>query len=85
VDGEAITKGVGLLTFGLFFLWRGVDQWKLRHQDGVSAMEAAISKPRTVAPAAYTKWDRALAYVRPILMLIFGPIMIGLGAMFLFT
>jgi hypothetical protein len=83
VDGEVILKGIGLLGFGLLFVWLGLSGWKHRREERISLIEAAILKAGNAEPLARDRWDRAMAYIQPILMLIFGPAMVFLGLVML--
>ncbi|WP_374408616.1 hypothetical protein [Pelagerythrobacter sp.] len=74
-----IIKGIGLIGFGLLFVWLGASGWKHRHQERISLIEAAILKLGRAEPLPVNQWDRATAYLQPLLMLIFGPAMICLG------
>jgi len=44
VEGEIILKGVGLLGFGLLFVWLGQNGWRHRREQRISLIEAAILK-----------------------------------------
>tara|TARA_B100001057_G_C22296396_1_gene736482 strand:+ start:91 stop:360 length:270 start_codon:yes stop_codon:yes gene_type:complete len=77
VEGEIILKGLGLLGFGLLFVWLGVSGWRHRREEHVSLIEAAILKAGgDEEPLPHNRWDRAMAYVQPVLFLTFGPLMI---------
>jgi hypothetical protein len=77
MEGEVITKAAGLLTFGTLFIWLGYDGWKHRRAERVGMIEAAVLKTGGEAdPLPHDRWDRALAYIKPVLMLILGPAMI---------
>ena len=77
MEGEVILKGIGLLLFGLLFIWLGLDGWKHRRMERISLIEAAILKAgKDEDPLPFNRWDRMMAYVQPVLMLIFGPLMI---------
>ena len=77
--------GFGLLAFGTLFVWLGAHGWKHRHEDNISLIEALILKTAGEKPLAFGKWDTMMATVQPILLLIFGPLMIVGGLMILVT
>lgn len=80
MEGEIILKGLGLLASGLLFVWLGVSGWRHRREERISLIEAAILKAvGEDGPPPLSRWDRVIAYVQPVLMLIFGPLMILLG------
>ncbi|WP_370032519.1 hypothetical protein [Qipengyuania mesophila] len=77
MDWEVILKGLGLVIFGLLFVLVGLDGWRHRRQERISAIEAAILRAGDdEEPLPLDRWDRTMAYVQPVLMLIFGPLMI---------
>ena len=77
MDWEIILKGLGLLLFGALFVALGLSGWRHRREERVSLIEAAILKARgEEEPLPFNRWDRMMAFVQPILMLIFGPLMI---------
>ena len=77
MEGEIILKGLGLLVFGMLFVALGLSGWRHRRQERVSLIEAAILKTGgDEEPLPFNRWDRIMAYVQPVLMLIFGPLMI---------
>lgn len=77
MEGAVILKGLGLLGFGLLFVWLGVIGWRHGRQERISLIEAAILKAgRNDEPLPHNRWDRAMAYVQPGLFLTFGPFMI---------
>ena len=85
MEGSVILKGLGLLIFGAMFVWFGIDGWRHRRQERISLIEAAILKAGgDDNPLPLNRWDRMMAYVQPVLMLIFGPMMILLGRLALF-
>ena len=80
MEGAVITKALGLLGFGTLFLWLGLDGWRHRREERMSLIEAAILKAgKGEEPLPFNRWDRAMTYVQPVLMLIFGPLMILCG------
>ena len=83
MEREIITTGGGLLCFGLLFIWLGFSGWKHRREERNSVIESALLKLGKHGPLPYNRWDRAMAYVQPVLMLIFGPTMIFLGLLVL--
>lgn len=83
MEGEVITKGFGLIAFGTFFVWRGVDGWKQRRSGRLGLNEAATFNDGKVDALPANRWERGMTYVQPVLMLAFGPIMIGLGLILL--
>ena len=77
MEGAVILKGVGLLIFGVLFVALGVNGWRHRRQERISLIEAAILKAGgEEEPLPFNRLDRIMAYVQPVLMLIFGPLMI---------
>lgn len=85
MDWEVILKVFGLITFGTLFVWLGIDGWRHRREEHVNLIEAAILKAGGEdEPVPRNRWDRMMAYVQPILMLLFGPAMIFLGFVILF-
>ena len=80
MEGAVILKGLGLLIFGALFIWFGIDGWRHRREERINLIEAAILKAgRGDKPLPFNRWDRMMAYVQPVLMLIFGPLMILFG------
>ena len=80
-----ILKGIGLLGVGLLFVSLGILGWKHRRESRMNLIEAAILKAGNAEPMERDGWDRAMAYIQPILMLIIGPAMILLGLVVLFA
>ena len=77
MDWEIILKGSALLVGGALFIWFGVRSWRLQREENISLIEAAILKAGGEAePLPPNRWDRMMAYVQPVLFLIFGPLMI---------
>lgn len=77
MDWEVILKGLGLILFGLLFVLVGLDGWRHRRQERISGIEAAILRAgEDEEPLPFNRWDRTMAFVQPVLMLIFGPLMI---------
>lgn len=85
MEGAIILKGVGLLAFGMLFIWLGISGWKRRREARVSLIEEIILKPADADPLPLNRWDRAMTYVQTILALIFGPAMVFLGLALLFA
>ena len=80
MDWEVILKGLGLLIFGALFVWFGIDGWRHRREERINLIEAAILKAgKEDKPLPFNRWDRMMAYVQPVLMLIFGPLMLLFG------
>ena len=80
MEGAIILKGLGLIGFGVLFIYFGVEGWRNRRRERISLIEAAILKVgKHDEPLPFNRWDRMVAYVQPVLMLIFGPLMILLG------
>ena len=80
MDWAVILKGLGLLIFGALFVWFGIDGWRHRREERISLIEAAILKAgKEDTPLPFNRWDRMMAYVQPVLMLIFGPLMLLFG------
>ena len=77
MDWEIILKALGLILFGLMFVWLGLNGWRHRRAERISLIEAAILKVGGAnEPLPLNRWDRIMTYVQPVLMLIFGPLMI---------
>jgi len=76
VEGEIILKGLGLIGFGLLFIWLGITGWRHRGDERISIIEAAILRSANAEPLPLSRWDRAWAHVQPVLALIFGPLML---------
>ena len=76
MEGEIVLKGLGLIGFGLLFIWLGITGWRNRRDERISIIEAAILKATDAEPQPRGRWDRMWANVQPILMLIFGPLML---------
>lgn len=77
MDWEIVLKGTGLLIFGLLFLFLGLEGWRQRREERISLIEAAILKETNEdEPMPFNRWDRMMAYVQPVLLLIFGPLMV---------
>lgn len=72
-------EGIFLLFFGLLFVGLGINGWRHRREDRISLIEAAILKVGEAEPLPFSRWDRAMATLQPLLMMIFGPLMILLG------
>ena len=79
MEGEVILKGSGLIAAGLLFICFGILGWKHRREDRINIIEAAILKSADAEPMPRNKWDRVMAYLQPVLMLIFGPFMVVAG------
>ena len=80
MEGAVILKALGLLGFGTLFVWMGLNGWRHRREQRVSLIEAAILKAaKGEEPLPFNRRDRAMTYVQPVLMLIFGPLMILCG------
>ena len=80
-----ILKGIGLLGCGLVFIWLGILGWMRRSEERISLIEAAILKMGDAEPLPFNRWDRAIGYVQPVLMLLFGPAMTILGILLLIS
>ncbi|MGB3377274.1 hypothetical protein [Allopontixanthobacter sediminis] len=85
MEGAVILKGFGLLFAGLLFVWLGIIGWKHRREERINIIEAAILKISNEEPLPRSLFDRAMAYLQPILMLVFGPAMILTGLVLLFV
>jgi hypothetical protein len=85
VEGTVILKGIGVMGVGLLFVWLGLLGWKSRREERMNLVEAAILKVGNAEPLPRDRWDRMFAYLQPILMLIFGPLMILLGLLLIFV
>ena len=80
MEGQVILKGLGLIIAGLLFLWLGARGWRHRREERISLIEAALLKAGVgKEPSPFNPWDRIMAYVQPVLMLIFGPLMVLAG------
>lgn len=76
MEGEIVLKGLGLIGFGLLFIWLGITGWRSRREERISIIEAAILKATDAEPQPLGRWDRIWAYVQPVLQLIFGTLML---------
>ena len=77
MDWEITLKGLGLILCGLLFVAFGMDGWQNRRHERINLVEAAILKAgKDDKPLPLNRWDRTMSYVQPVLMLIFGPLMI---------
>ena len=76
MEGEIILKGLALIGLGLLFIWLGVTGWRNRHEGRISIIEAVILKTADAEPQPFGRWDRMWACVQPVLMIIFGPLML---------
>lgn len=86
MEGAVVLKGLGLLLFGGLFVWLGLDGWKHRREDRISLIEETIlAAGGDQEPLPFNRWDRIMAYVQPILLLVFGPAMICLSLVILFA
>ncbi len=86
MEGAVILKGLGLLLFGTLFVWLGIDGWRHRRKERISLIEAAVLKAGGAKePLPHNRWDRMMAFVHPVLMILFGPAMIFLGCVILFV
>lgn len=86
MEGAVILKGLGLPIFGALFVWLGIYGWRHRREERISLIEAAILKAGGEdEPLPRNRWDRIMAYAQPVLMLLFGPVMIFLGLVILFV
>lgn len=74
-----MTTAVIFLALGALFVGLGLLGWKRRKDERISLIEAAILKATHAEPLPLNEWDRAMGYAQPVLMLIFGPIMLILG------
>ncbi|MGB3471311.1 MAG: hypothetical protein WBA51_10860 [Erythrobacter sp.] len=82
MDWEIILKGSGVVAFGLLFIVLGIIGWRHRREERINLIEAALLKlGDDDEPSPFSRWDRAMAYIQPVLMLIFGPLMVigGIG------
>ncbi|MGY6637364.1 MAG: hypothetical protein ACXIUO_09515 [Erythrobacter sp.] len=85
MEGEIVLQGLGLIGFGLLFIWLGITGWKSRREERISIIEAAILKATDAEPQPFGRWDSMWAHVQPVLMLIFGPLMLLSGIAILIT
>ena len=53
VEGAVILKGLGLIGFGLLFIWLGITSWRNRREDRISIIEAAILKVADAEPLPF--------------------------------
>jgi hypothetical protein len=80
LEGTVILlKGIIVLAVGLLSIGLGIHGWRVRRQARISLLEAAILRLGDADPLPFNRWDRAMAYVQPVLMLIFGPFLVVLG------
>jgi hypothetical protein len=81
----AVILPITLLGVGGLFIWLGVFSWKHRREERITLIETAILKAGDADPFPRNRYDRAMAYIHPILMLILGPVMIFLGLILLLS
>ncbi len=74
-----LLKGIIVLAVGLLFIGLGIYGWRVRREARISLLEAAILKGGDADPLPFNWWDRVMAYLQPVLMLIFGPLLVALG------
>ena len=67
--------GLVLLVLGLGMTWLAILNWRHRHEERISLLEAAILKTTGVEPLPLTKLDRALQWFQIVMMSVFGPVM----------
>lgn len=80
MEGEIILKGGGLVAIGALFFWLGISGLKARREERIALIEAAILRAAGEDEALpLSRFDRAMAWVQPALMLVFGPLMILAG------
>ena len=65
--------------FGGFLTWAALVNWRHRHQEKTSLLEAAILKVTGEEPLPLTRFDRMLQWFHIIMASIFGPILLCLG------
>ena len=74
-----LLKGIIVLAVGFLFIGLGIYGWRVRREARISLIDAAILKVGDADPLPFNRWDRVMAYVQPVLMLIFGPLLVALG------
>jgi hypothetical protein len=80
-----LLNGIAFLAVGLFMVSLGIYGWRVRKEERISLIEAAILKAGAGEPLPRNGWDRAMAYAQPILLMTFGVPTILLGLVFLFA
>ena len=67
------------LLFGGFLTWTAVMNWRHRHVEKISLLEAAILKTTGEEPLPLTKFDRIAQWFHVIMASIFGPLLLLVG------
>jgi hypothetical protein len=79
VDGPVIFAVVMFLV-GVLFTRLAVLGWRHRKEEKISLLEAAIFKATGVEPLPLTRFDRWMQNFQLIMMSIFGPALLFIGA-----
>jgi hypothetical protein len=77
-------KGLIITTVGLGMTWLAILNWRYRHEEKISLLEAAILKTTGEEPLPLTKFDRTLQWFQVIMMSLFGPVITLAGLAILF-
>lgn len=71
--------GFFILGLGCLLTFNGWQHWRLRKQETISLLEAAILRTTGVEPSPRTRIDRLFTWVHAGLSLIMGPVFIVVG------
>lgn len=77
--------GLVYVGLGALLLWIGYRNWKLRHTEAISLLEAAVLKTTGEEPLPRTGTDKALAYFQAGMGFLLGPFFIAIGIASLFA
>jgi hypothetical protein len=69
-----------VLAVGALFSWLAVLGWRRRREEQISLLEAAVLKTTGAEPLPLTRFDRALQRFQLVMMSLFGPGLMVLGA-----
>ena len=72
-------SGLIAIGIGALLTWIGWQHWRLRHQETISVIEAAILRATGDDPLPLTKFDRSFSRVQAVLGLVLGPFFLVAG------
>jgi hypothetical protein len=78
VEG-AVIAALFFLAFGGFLTFMAILNWRHRHEEKVSILEAAILKATGAEPLPLTWVDRILQKFQIVMASVFGPLLLILG------
>jgi hypothetical protein len=67
------------LSFGGFLSWIAILNWRHRHGEKISLLQAAILKTTGEEPLPLTRFDKVLQWFQVIMASIVGPILLIVG------